>query len=238
MTQQATDKQSVTDAPANSISTAQVADYLASHPDFFDQHAWLLEKLYVPHQRGTTVSLVERQTSLLRERNQLLHGHLSELIEIARHNDVQFDKTKRMVLSLLEAQTLDDVAIAIEESLCQDFYGDDARLILFSDVAFDVNSLRILSKADCSIVQPLIETSLPSCGQLSEAMNRFLFQENAARIQSAAVVPLIKGETLGLLAIGSFDPDYFQSSQGTLFLSYVGEVLSRIVTHIMHRPLI
>ncbi|WP_315982215.1 hypothetical protein [Aliamphritea spongicola] len=28
----------------------------------------MLEKLYVPHQRGNTVSLVERQTSLLREK--------------------------------------------------------------------------------------------------------------------------------------------------------------------------
>lgn len=233
MIQQAVDSQ---EAQENAITAEQVAEYLAANPEFFDAHAWLLEKLYVPHQRGTTVSLVERQTSLLRERNQKLHGHLSELIEIARHNDIQFEKTKRMVLSLLEAQTLDDVAIAIEESLCQDFYGDDARLILFSDTPFDVNSLRILSRADCSLVQPLVETSMPSCGQLSEPMNRFLFQENATRIQSAAVVPLVKGETLGLLAIGSFDPDYFQSSQGTLFLSYVGEVLSRIVMHILEAP--
>lgn len=223
-------------AASASVTAEQVAEYLAAHPDFFDAHVGLLEKLYVPHQRGTTVSLVERQTSLLRERNQKLHGHLAELIEIARHNDIQFEKTKRMVLSLLEAQTLDDVAIAIEESLCQDFYGDDARLILFSDAPFDVNSLRILSRSDCSLVQPLVETSMPSCGQLSEPMNRFLFQENATRIQSAAVVPLVKGETLGLLAIGSFDPDYFQSSQGTLFLSYVGEVLSRIVMHILESP--
>ncbi|KAA0874347.1 DUF484 family protein [Nitrincola tapanii] len=223
-------------APSAALSAEQVAEYLAAHPDFFTEHTWLLEKLYVPHQRGTTVSLVERQTSLLRERNQKLHGHLSELIEIARHNDIQFDKTKRMVLALLEAQTLDDIAIAIEESLCQDFYGDDARLILFSEQPLNVNNLRMLSRADCSLVQPLIETSLPSCGQLSEAMTRFLFPDKAARVQSAAVVPLVKGETLGLLAIGSFDPDYFQSSQGTLFLSYVGEVLSRVLMHRLQHP--
>jgi hypothetical protein len=82
-------------------------------------------------------------------------------------------------------------------------------------------------------VQPLIETNLPSCGQLSEAMNRFLFQDRAVKVQSAAVVPLVKGDTLGLLAIGSYDPNYFQSSQGTLFLSYVGEVLSRIIFRIL-----
>lgn len=214
-------------------SAEQVAEYLAGHPDFFTEHTWLLEKLYVPHQRGTTVSLVERQTSLLRERNQVLHGHLSDLIDAARHNDVQFEKTKRMVLALLEAWTLDDVAVAVEESLCHDFYGDETALLLFSEHSLESNSIRTLARAEDSLVQPLIETNLPSCGQLSEAMNRFLFQDRSVKVQSAAVVPLVKGDTLGLLAIGSYDPNYFQSSQGTLFLSYVGEVLSRILFRIL-----
>lgn len=225
------DASNVLEAPT--LSAGQVADYLASHPDFFTEHTWLLEKLYVPHQRGTTVSLVERQTSLLRERNQLLHGHLADMIDAARHNDVQFEKTKRMVLALLEAWTLDDVAVAVEESLCHDFYGDETALLLFSERSLESNSIRTLARAEDSLVQPLIETNLPSCGQLSEAMNRFLFQDRAVKVQSAAVVPLVKGDTLGLLAIGSYDPNYFQSSQGTLFLSYVGEVLSRIIFRIL-----
>ena len=215
------------------VTADQVADYLAEHPDFFSQYTHLLEKLYVPHQRGTAVSLVERQTSLLRERNQQLHGHLADLIDAARHNDVQFEKTKRMVLALLEAWTLDDVAVAVEESLCHDFYGDETALLLFSERSLESNSIRTLARAEDSLVQPLIETNLPSCGQLSEAMNRFLFQDRAVKVQSAAVVPLVKGDTLGLLAIGSYDPNYFQSSQGTLFLSYVGEVLSRIIFRIL-----
>lgn len=215
------------------VTADLVADYLAEHPDFFSQYTHLLEKLYVPHQRGTAVSLVERQTSLLRERNQQLHGHLSDMIDAARHNDVQFEKTKRMVLALLEAWTLDDVAVAIEESLCRDFYGDETALLLFSERSLESNSVRTLARAEDSLVQPLIETNLPSCGQLSEAMNRFLFQERSVKVQSAAVVPLVKGDTLGLLAIGSHDPNYFQSSQGTLFLSYVGEVLSRVICRIL-----
>ncbi|SEG82482.1 DUF484 family protein [Marinobacterium lutimaris] len=217
------------------VSAEQVAEYLKQHPDFFTEHTHLLEKLYVPHQRGTAVSLVERQTSLLRSRNEQLHGRLSELIDAARFNDGQFEKTKRMVLGLLEAETLDEVAVAVEESLCRDFYGDETVLLLFSESPLDTNDLRVLSRGECSIVQPLIDTNLPSCGQLSEAMNRFLFQDASVRVQSSAVVPLVKGETLGLLAIGSHDANYFQSSQGTLFLSYVGEVLSRVVARILRQ---
>jgi uncharacterized protein YigA (DUF484 family) len=217
------------------LSAEQVADYLSQHPDFFSEHTYLLEKLYVPHERGTAISLVERQTSLLRARNEQLHSRLSELIDAARYNDGQFEKTKRMVLGLLESETLDEVAVALEESLCRDFYGDETVLVLFSEEALDTNGVRVLSRGECSIVQPLIDTNLPSCGQLSDAMNRFLFQDSAVRVQSSAVVPLVKGDTLGLLAIGSYDPNYFQSSQGTLFLSYVGEVLSRVVARILRQ---
>ncbi len=216
------------------INASDVAEYLAQHPDFFMQHKPLLEVMAVPHESGRAISLIERQTSLLRDRNQQLTVHLSDLIDTARHNDSQFDKTKRMVLSLLDSATLDDVAVALEESLCRDFYGDETSLVLFSDRPLNVNNLRILPRATAGVIEPLMTTNLPTCGQLQLIENRFLFEDAAVKVQSAAVIPLVKGETIGLLAIGSYDPYYFQSSQGTLFLSYVGEVLSRVASRIMH----
>lgn len=216
------------------LNETDVADYLAKNPDFFMRHKPLLEVMSVPHETGRAVSLIERQTSLLRDRNQKLTIHLSDLIDVARHNDSQFEKTKRMVLALLDSATLDDVAVALEESLCRDFYGDETSLVLFSDNPFNVNNLKILPRDTAGVIEPLMTTTLPTCGQLSLIENRFLFEDDAVKVQSSAVIPLVKGETIGLLAIGSYDPYYFQSSQGTLFLSYVGEVLSRVASRIMH----
>lgn len=220
---------------AVTITAAEVAEYLLAHPDFFSHHAKLLEKLHVPHETGRAVSLVERQTSVLREKNQNLTAHLSDLIDIARHNDLQFDKTRRMVLALLEAETLDDIAVAIDESLCQDFQSDATALLLFTDKPLDVNNLRLIQQSEVEPVKGLLATNLPSCGQLSERENQFIFADNASRVSSAAVVPLVQGETLGLLAIGSFDPNYFSSSQGTVLLSYVGEVLSRVAYRVLQQ---
>lgn len=141
-----------------------------------------------------------------------------------------------MVLALLEAETLDDVAIAIDESLCQDFASDSTALILFTSKSMDVNNLRLMLREDAEAVNSLIGTNLPSCGRLNDAENQFIFADQAVKVQSAAVVPLVQGETLGLLAIGSFDPNYFTSSQGTVLLSYVGEVLSRVVSRILRQP--
>lgn len=217
------------------ISEADVADYLAQHPDFFSRHAGLLAQLHVPHDSGGAISLVERQTSLLRASNNKLNEHLSDLIEAARYNDLQFEKTKRMVLSLLDCMTLDEIGIAIKESLCDDFHGDITRLLLFSKTEFNTNNLRIVDPRQMGPVTPLVGSNLPSCGQLTREQNRFIFDDMAVRVQSAAVVPLVKGETLGLLAIGSFKVGYFHSGQGTLFLNYVGEVLSRVLSRIMHQ---
>lgn len=213
----------------------QVAEFLAENPDFFSRHAHLLEKLYVPHETGAAVSLVARQTGVLREKNQQLRTHLSDLIDVARHNDVQFEKTKRMVLALLGCETLDDVAVAIDESLCGDFHGDATVLMLFGQADSGSENLRVLDADAVPLLGPLLETALPSCGRLVESQHTYIFREQAFRVQSAAVVPLVQGETLGLLAIGSYDPNYFQSSQGTLFLSYVGEVLSRVLSRILRR---
>lgn len=220
--------------PSSVINESDVADYLAKNPDFFTGHKSLLEVMSVPHETGRAVSLIERQTSLLRDRNQKLTIHLADYIKIARENGSQYEKTKRMVLALLDSTTLDDVAVALEESLCRDFYGDKTSLVLFTDHPLNVNNLRMLPRATAGVIEPLMTTTLPTCGQLSLIENRFLFEDEAIKIQSAAVIPLVKGETIGLLAVGSYDPSYFHSSQGTLFLSYVGEVLSRVTSRIMH----
>lgn len=215
------------------ISAVQVAEYLQQHPDFFSGNEYLLEKLYVPHQRGTTVSLVERQTSLLRQKNRELHDYLGDMIGVARENDIQFSKTKKMILALMDAETLDDVAVAIDESLCQDFNSDTTALVLFSDQPEEQNNLRLMSRDDAAAIDALVDQSQTRCGNLTELQNQFMFREQAFKVKSAAAVPLVKGETLGLLAIGSFDATYFQSNQGTLFLDYIGQALSRVVSPLL-----
>lgn len=220
---------------SSEINESQVAEFLAQHPNFFSKHTHLLATLNVPHESGRAVSLVERQTSLLREKNQKLNEHLSDLVDAARYNDLQFDKTKRMVLSLLECLTVDDLAVAVEESLCGDFHGDTTALLLFSEKPLITNNIRVVDPRQLGPVASLVDSNLPSCGQLSRDQNAFVFDSQAIRVQSAAVVPLVQGETLGLLAIGSFEAGYFHSSQGTVFLSYVGEVLSRVLSRILHQ---
>ena len=59
------------------ISEDSIADYLKSHPDFFERHAPLVLGLKLPHRAGgAAISLVERQVSMLLKRNGQLDRQL------------------------------------------------------------------------------------------------------------------------------------------------------------------
>ncbi len=95
-----------TPTPAAPLPDAEaVAAYLRAHPEFFVDHDELLAELRLPHQPGAAVSLVERQVKLLRERNIEMRHRLSQLMDVARDNDRLFDKTRRLVLDLLDADS-------------------------------------------------------------------------------------------------------------------------------------
>ena len=64
-----------------SLSEDAVHDYLLHNPDFFERHAELLGTLRLPHQSGAAVSLVERQVSVLRQKDLKHERKLKELLE-------------------------------------------------------------------------------------------------------------------------------------------------------------
>ena len=220
MTEQNQDKQQLPDAEA-------VAAYLRAHPEFFVDHDELIPELRIPHQPGTTVSLVERQVKLLRERNIEMRHRLSHLMDVARENDRLFDKTRRLVLDLLDANSLEDVIGAVDESLRHEFQVPFVSLILFSETPLPVG--RSVTSAEAQqAIGGLLGSGKTVCGVLRPHELAYLFGEQESRsIGSAAVVAL--NQQQGILAIGSEDPQHYKSSLGTLFLGYIAEVLTRVL---------
>jgi uncharacterized protein YigA (DUF484 family) len=211
------------------LDAAAVAAYLREHPEFFVDFEELIPELRIPHSRGQAVSLVERQVKLLRERNIEMRHRLSQLMDVARDNDRLFDKTRRLVLDLLDAGSLEEVVSAVEDSLRHEFQVPFVSLILFSETPLGVG--RSVSVAEAhQAVGGLLSGSKTLCGVLRSHELAFLFgEEDREKVGSAAVVALNHQGLHGLLAVGSPDPQHYKSSLGTLFLSYLGEVLSRVL---------
>ena len=218
----------MSDAKAE-LNAAQVAAFLAEHPTFFSDHDELLLSLHIPHERGDSISLVERQLKLLRDRNTELRQRLTQLMDVARDNDRLFDKTRRLLLALLDAGTQEEIVGLVEDSLRHEFQIPFVSLILFSEQPCPVGRSVALEHAQAAIGSLIGEGKIV-CGALREHELGFLFGQDAAtHIGSAAVVCINHQALQGVLAIGSEDPQHYKSSLGTLFLGHIAEILGRLL---------
>src|SRR3954468_4124059 len=104
------------------MTPEDVAMFLRTHPQFFDQHAELLEKIHVPHPHGgRAISLAERQTVALREKARLLEGKLSELIRFGEENDAISEKVHRLAVALVGARDFPALTQSLYFHLREDF---------------------------------------------------------------------------------------------------------------------
>lgn len=215
------------------ISEQAVQEYLQANPDFFERNGALLSALRVPHGSGEAVSLVERQVSMLRQKELKLERQLKDLIEVARANDQLATKIHELTLQLLAAKTLAATITAIEEAMRVGFNADQSVLVLFGDPdLFDDVADRFLYvlRRDDPTLQPFttfLKGRGPRCGQVRDSQRSFLFQEDAEEIGSVALIPLGKKAQLGFLAIGSADADRFHPGMSIDFLARVGDLVAR-----------
>ena len=221
------------------INDNSVAEFLQTHPDYFERNGALLAKLRLPHLRdaGATVSLVERQVEVLRERNQSLERKLKELVGVARANDALADRIHRLTQRLFRARTLLESINALEASLREDFDVRDSVLLLFLEQtrALEPPPGRFLrsadpADADMKSFESLLQSGKPRCGQIRDAQRDFLFGKDSVEIGSVALTPLGPKGALGILAIGASDADRFHPGMSTEFLSRIGELLANAFT--------
>ena len=218
---------------ANTITADLVAEYLQNNPDFFNQHPEILTELQIPHQAGGAVSLVERQVAVLREQNRQTRKRLHELIEIARHNEELARRMHQLALTLMEADAPEDIFQTMYENLKKNFHADRAVVRLFAEPAY-VDSFPIAEfsgkdVAGQSLFKSMIERRMPLSGRMKRRQQKFLFGDDGDAIASSVMVPLHGNGWSGILGIGSFDAERFQSGMGVELLAGLGEILSFIL---------
>lgn len=227
-------KQAAVPAGAPVTTDLGVAEYLEAYPDFFERNPQLLQRIRLPDARGggTTVSLLERQVDVLRERNRQLEKRLAEFIENANANDALAAKIHRLTTRLVHARGLDRVIDAVEASLREDFDVQRAVLLLFREdaslAARESPFIRLASREQPEVrsFESLFAASKPRCGQVRDTQRDFLFGEDVVDVGSVALVPIGPGGSLGLLACGAVDAHRFNPTMSTEFLARIGELIA------------
>jgi uncharacterized protein YigA (DUF484 family) len=213
-----------------------VADYLRSHPDFFDRHALLLSRLRLPHSTGgPAVSLVERQVAVLRERCAKLEHQLTELVAVAKFNDGLAEKIHQLAAVLIAATSTEARLRCIETSLREDFLAERAVMLLFADTADGVLSdgfVKVVARDDpqLAVFGSFLTSPRARCGLIPEGQKEALFGRDADTVGSAAILPLGQPPGLrGLLVIGNHDPAHFNPGKRMDFLNRLGALVTAVL---------
>ena len=204
----------------DTLDPKDVEAFLRAHPNFLQDRPGLLAALNLPHGGEGAVSLVERQVSVLRERNIASRQKLAELSDIGRENDRLLDATRNTILALLAGENRADLTRIWRDQVTGTFQADMGALVWLDVSSDDAEEALLASK--------LIRQGGGFSGVLRPEEMETVFGTPAAE-GSAALVAIRSGEDdIGVLGVGSHDTQRYQAEDGTLFLEYLAEVIGQL----------
>ena len=157
---------------------------------------------------------------MLRERNITSRQKLAELSDIGRENDRLLDATRNTILALLAGENRADLTKIWLDQVTGTFKAEMGALVWLDGVSDDVEEAPLASK--------LIRQGGGFSGVLRPEEMQTVFGTAAAE-GSAALVAIRSGEDdIGVLGVGSHDPQRYRAEDGTLFLEYLAEVIGQL----------
>lgn len=209
------------------LGAHEVAAWLRRHSSFLQQFPDLAMTMVVPREDGPAASLASYQLDVLRDKNRELSRRLHDLFANAQENERLAVRTHQLTLALMKQDNAADTLRAMAASLKEDFHGDLVRIVAFhpADGIDDVDWLQVIAQDDARLAgfRDILATGEPVCGRLHPDKNALLYGPRVDEVQSSALLSL---PGVGLVAVGSLDPNRFFPGMGTLFLRMMGEALA------------
>jgi hypothetical protein len=194
-----------------------VAEYLQSNPEFFENYSDILAEITLPHPHGgRTVSLSERQLLALREKNKELERKLLEMLEYAKENDALQQKVHQFTLALFGTKDLMNLQDVIAHNMREIFSVPHVALHVWKGLP---PCAEVLAFTD--------QQTHPVCTHHAVHDTQTWFGESAAHLRSFAYLPLRVGDqSIGLMILASEDIQRFYPEMGTVFLQRIAETVS------------
>lgn len=212
------------------MNPQDVASYLQTNPQFFEEHAELLASVQLtsPHSHRA-VSLQERQMEILREKNKGLELRLADLLRHGHENDRTQQRLHDWQLRLLSQPDSHALPGAVQDGLAQLFEVPAVALRLWQ-LGESFGDLAVAQGISDDVKLFADGLRTPYCGVNAgfEAATWLGNDEIASLAMVALRAPAEGGEgasgTFGLLVLGSADTRRFHEGMGTAYLAQIGEV--------------
>ena len=207
------------------LSSSDVRAFLLQNPEFFAEHADLLEKIKLPHEHKGSVSLVEIQSDQLRKKVRQLNFKLNQLVTIAKQNEKIYRVYTDLNVQLLRCESVAEVQFTLEDVLQE-------RLQLSSAVIKSFKGPHAIPELQRRLfTEKRFKNTNFFFGRLSQHERQLLFGESPA--ESVALMLLGDNRELGILGISSSDASHFTPDMDTLLLQQLQQVLNIILPEMM-----
>jgi len=218
-------KKNTTTAPTPDSDELRVRAFLENHPEYLSDNPELLIHLEVPHATAGATSLIERQVTVLREKNSQLQGQISNMVDNANSNEQQLRQIQ-IVAEKLATTAAEHSPAATEALLGKAFAADWCRVIV------DSAELSATDTAALTVCRALCKKGPKSGITLPSATLDALQPETGKGGWNLAIIPLGESGKQGVALLASGDQQRFQTDHDTLFL----ELLSTVLTLALTRP--
>ena len=215
------------------ITEEDIVEYLAQTPGFFERHAELLTSVQMVSPHGhRAVSLQERQAEMLREKIKGLEHRIMDMVRNSNDNTAIATKVHQWTSALLRVKDPFDLPEAVVSGIRTLFDVPQAAVRVWTVAGpyIDADFTQGASEDARAFASSL---TMPFCGpNLGFEPAGWLAQESGEPAQSLALLPLRAGAidsatpAFGLLVLGSPDPQRFDATMGTEFLSRIAELAS------------
>jgi uncharacterized protein len=230
------------------ITEADIANYLANTPSFFERHAELLGSVQLTSPHGhRAVSLQERQMEMLRDKIRGLEGKIIEMIRHGQDNVSIANRLHRWTHVLMLTQRPVDLPQVLVQELMHQFMIPQAGIRVWGAAAAFASQgfAQVVSDDTLSLARSL---SVPYCGvnsgfetaqwldQPAEAKSMALIPlriEAALPPSTSEAVPTADHTTFGLLVLASPDATRYTAEMGTEFLVRIGEIAGAALARIL-----
>ena len=210
------------------MNSHDIADFLISNPNFFEEHAELLGKIKLTSPiMGRAISLQERQMEVVREKYRVLELRLNELMRVAYDNDLITTKFQTWTRSLLLARNDVELPYVLTQGL-QDIFNLPHATLRLWQVAPDFSHTWFAQPAGEDVELFAKGLGVPFCGK-NQDFEAATWIEAEEPIESLAMLPLRltpTSSTFGLLVLGSPDPSRFTKDMAIDFLSKIADTSS------------
>ena len=215
------------------ITEDDIAQFLTQTPGFFERHAEVLASVQITSPHGArAVSLQERQAEMLREKIKGLELRIMEMVRHSHENAAIAAKVHQWTGALLQVRDPMDLPHALVDGLQTLFDVPQAAVRVWGvagpyiDADFTQGPSEDSRAFATSLTMPFCA---PNLGFESAA---WLAHGDGEAAQSLALLPLREGTVdsatpaFGLLVLGSPDPQRFDATMGTEFLTRLAELAS------------